>query len=141
MLRPNGNRTGFHPSRIKKKITSSPDSLPFRELWVVAKALHVSPFSETISNLSQAEFMWVLMNHFKDEEEAWKKQEILCAFINPQAADTLFTKKNVEITESTKDVMFDQISQDLGHKYTPEELEAIMADPKHYSELDRIEKV
>ena len=84
--------------------------------------------------------MWVLMNHLQDEQEEWKKQELLCTFINPQAASTLFGKKDVETTESTKDVMFDQISKDLGHRYTPEELEAIMKDPKHYSELDRIEK-
>lgn len=85
--------------------------------------------------------MWVLMNHFKDEEEDWKKQELLCMFINPQAADSLFNKKSVETTVSTEDTIFTQISQDLKGRYTPEELSAIMKDPKHYAELDRIEKV
>ena len=80
------------------------------------------------------------MNHFKDEEEEWKKQELLCRFINPQAASVLFDKKDVIETISTEDILFKQMSKDLKGKYTPEELQAIMDDPKHYSELDRIEK-
>jgi hypothetical protein len=84
--------------------------------------------------------MWILMNHFKDEEEEWKKQELLCRFINPTAASEFFDKKNVETTVSTEDVIFTQISQDLKGRYTAEELAEIMKDPKHYSELDRIEK-
>lgn len=84
--------------------------------------------------------MWVLMNHFRDEEEDWKKQELLCRFINPSAASEVFDKKT-EKTESTEDVLFSQMAQDLKGKYTAEELAAIMADPKHHSELDKIEKV
>lgn len=84
--------------------------------------------------------MWVLLNHFRDEEEDWKKQELLCRFINPTAAAEVFDQKMVEKTVSTEDVLFAQISKDLKGKYTAEELAAIMADPKHHSELDRIEK-
>jgi len=85
--------------------------------------------------------MWVLMNHLRDEKEEWEKQELLCTFINPQVASALFGKKDVETTVSTEDVIFTQISEDLRGKYTPEELAEIMKNPKHYSELDRIEKV
>lgn len=84
--------------------------------------------------------MWVLMNHFKDEEEDWKKQELLCRFINPTAAAEFFDKKDVAKTISTEDVLFDQMSKDLKGRYTPAELAEIMKNPKHYSELDRIEK-
>lgn len=80
------------------------------------------------------------MNHFKDEEEEWKKQELLCRFINPTAAAEVFDQKLVEKTVSTEDVLFDQMSKDLKGRYTPEELAEIMKDPKHYAELDRIEK-
>lgn len=84
--------------------------------------------------------MWVLMNHFKDEEEEFEKLKLLTRFIYPAAAAEVFDKKTVEKTVSTKDTMFDQISKDLKGRYTAEELQAIMDDPKHYSELDRIEK-
>lgn len=80
------------------------------------------------------------MNHFKDEEDEWKKQELLCRFINPTIAAEVFDKNTIEKTVSTEDVLFGEISQDLKGKYTPQELAAIMADPKHYSELDKIEK-
>ena len=81
------------------------------------------------------------MNHFKDQEEDFDSNtKLICRFLNPEAAAAIFDGKKVERTESTKDVMFDQMSKDLKGKYTPAELEAIMNDPKHYSELDRIEK-
>ena len=64
----------------------------------------------------------------------------MCRFLNPQAASAFFDGKHVEVTTSNKDILFDQMAKDLKGKYTPEELEAIMKDPKHYSELDRIEK-
>jgi hypothetical protein len=32
------------------------------------------------------------------------------------------------------------MAKDLKGKYTPEELQAMMDDPKHYEGLDRIEK-
>lgn len=54
------------------------------------------------------------------------------------AAAEIFDKKKVEVTVSTDDYFFKQMSQDLKGKYTPEELEAIMKDPKHYTELDVI---
>lgn len=80
------------------------------------------------------------MNHFEDEKEDFEKTKLLCRFLNPMAADALFDGKTVEKTESTKDLMFDQMAKDLKGKYTAEELAAIMADPKRYSEYDRIEK-
>ena len=79
------------------------------------------------------------MNHSKDEEE-WKKFEYLCRFINPQIATEVFDQKIIEKTVSTDDVLFEQMSKDLKGKYTPQELQAMMEDPKHHSELDRIEK-
>jgi hypothetical protein len=36
--------------------------------------------------------------------------------------------------------MFENMARDLKGKYTPEELESFMNDPKHFSGLDRIEK-
>jgi len=54
------------------------------------------------------------------------------------AAATIFDKKNVEVTVSTDSQFFKQMSEDLKGRYTPEELEAIMKDPKHYTELDVI---
>jgi len=81
------------------------------------------------------------MNHSKDEEEEWKKFEYLCRFINPQAATEVFDQKVIEKTVSTEDVLFEQMSKDLKGKYSPKELKAIMEDPKHHSELDRIERV
>jgi hypothetical protein len=80
------------------------------------------------------------MNHVKDEEEEFEKTKLLCRFLNPIAAQTLFDRKPVEITVSTESVIYDQMSKDLKNKYTPQELEAIMKDPKHYSELDVIKR-
>lgn len=57
------------------------------------------------------------------------------------AASHIFDKKDVEVTVSTESEFYKQMSQDLKGKYTPEELEAIMKDPKHYTELDVIERV
>ena len=80
------------------------------------------------------------MNHFKDEEEDFEKTKLLCRFLNPQAAQAIFDKKTVEVTVSTESVLFDQMAKDLKGKYSPQELETIMKDPKHYAELDRIEQ-
>jgi hypothetical protein len=80
------------------------------------------------------------MNHFEDEKEDFEKTKLLCRFLNPQAAETIFDGKKVEITTSNRDVLFDTISKDLKGKYSAEELEQIMNDPKHYSELDHIER-
>lgn len=79
------------------------------------------------------------MNHFKDEEDDFEKTKLLCRFLNPMAAATIFDKKEVE-TISTQGLLFDQMAKDLKGKYSPQELEAIMKDPKHYAELDVIEK-
>jgi len=65
---------------------------------------------------------------------------LLCRFLNPAAAETIFDGKKVEKTESTKDTMFENMAKDLKGKYTAEELQAMMDDPKHYSELDIIQK-
>jgi len=81
-----------------------------------------------------------LTNHFKDQEEDFESTKLLCRFLNPQAAETIFDGKKVEKTESTKDTMFENMARDLKGKYTPEELAAMMHDPKHYEGLDRIEK-
>jgi adenine C2-methylase RlmN of 23S rRNA A2503 and tRNA A37 len=81
------------------------------------------------------------MNHSRDEEEEWKKFEYLCRFINPQIATEVFDQKIIDKTESTEDVLFEQMSKDLKGKYTPQELKGMMEDPKHHSELDRIERV
>lgn len=80
------------------------------------------------------------MNHFKDEEEDFEKTKLLCRFLNPQAAQVIFDGKTVDVTTSSKETLFDQMSKDLKGRYTPQELEAIMKDPKHYAELDVIEK-
>lgn len=82
-----------------------------------------------------------MTNHFKDQEEEFDKLKLLTRFINPQAAAEVWDKKKTEVTVSTKNVLFDQMAKDLKGKYTAEELEAMMADPKHYTEdLTRIEK-
>jgi len=54
------------------------------------------------------------------------------------AAASIFDKKEVEVTVSTDNVFYEQMSKDLKGRYSPEELEAIMKDPKHYTELDVI---
>lgn len=56
------------------------------------------------------------------------------------AASEIFDKKKVERTVSTDSDFYKQMSQSMKGKYTPEELEAIMKDPKHYAELDVIER-
>ena len=82
-----------------------------------------------------------MTNHFKDQEEDFKNIQVICRFLNPAAAASIWDKKEQEVTVSTKNVLYDQMSKDLKGKYSPEELEAMMADPKHYSEdLTRIEK-
>lgn len=80
------------------------------------------------------------MNHFRDEEENFEKTKLLCRFLNPAAAAAIFDRKTVEVTVSTESSMFDQMAKDLKGKYTPQELEAMMKDPKHYAGLDVIEK-
>jgi hypothetical protein len=80
------------------------------------------------------------MNHFKDKEEEFENTKWICRFLNPVAAEEVFDGKKVVVTTSTKDILFDQMSKDLKGKYTPEELEAIMKDPKHYAELDVIKQ-
>jgi hypothetical protein len=62
----------------------------------------------------------------------------MCRFLNPMAASEIFDKKKVEVTVSTEDYFFKQMSHDLKGKYSPEELEAMMKDPKRYTELDVI---
>ena len=106
----------------------------------MANALHLSPFSPEVAALSPSEFYWTLLNHNKDLQEEFDKIKLLCQFINPAEAAQVFENKEQEKTESTPDVFFDNVAADLKGKYTPEELEAMMSDPKHYSELDRIEK-
>lgn len=81
-----------------------------------------------------------MINHFKDVEEEFENTKLLCRFLNPRAAETIFDGKKIDVTISTESTLFDQMSKDLKGKYTPEELAAIMKDPKHYSELDVIEK-
>jgi len=79
------------------------------------------------------------MNHVEDLKEDFEQTKLLCRFLNPQAAQALFDRK-VERTVSTESVLFDQMSKDLKGKYSPQEIEAIMKDPKHYAELDVIER-
>lgn len=81
------------------------------------------------------------MNHFKDKEEEFENTKWICRFLNATVAEEVFDGKKVVVTTSTKDILFDQMSKDLKNKYTPEELEDIMNNPKRYSEYDRIEKV
>jgi len=65
---------------------------------------------------------------------------LLCRFLNPQAAASIWDKKETEKTESTPDIFFNNIAKDLKGKYTPEELQSMLKDPKHWESLDRIEK-
>lgn len=65
---------------------------------------------------------------------------MICRFLNPQAAKTIFDGKKVEKTESTKETMFENMAKDLKGKYTPEELQAMMEDPKRYAGYDVIQK-
>lgn len=81
------------------------------------------------------------MNHYRDEEEEFQKTKLLCRFINPTAAEALFDKKDIVKTESTEDILFENMAQDLKGKYTAEELQQILADPEHYQNLDKIERV
>ena len=80
------------------------------------------------------------MNHYKDEEEDFQKTKMICRFLNPDAAATIFDKKKVEVTVSTESEFYQQMSQDLKGRYSPQELEAIMKDPKRYSKLDVIKR-
>ena len=80
------------------------------------------------------------MNHYKDEEEDFERTKILCRFLNPAAAAAIWDKQKTQRTESTESLLFDQMAKDLKNRYTPEELQAIMKDPKHYAELDVIER-
>lgn len=66
---------------------------------------------------------------------------MLCRFINPEVARRLFDENVIQRTDSTEDVMFDQMSKDLKGKYSADDLKRMMDDPKRYTELDRIEKV
>ena len=66
---------------------------------------------------------------------------MLCRFLNPQAAAAIWDKKEQEVTVSTKNVLYDQMAKDLKGKYSPEELEAMMADPKRYSELIELKRL
>lgn len=91
--------------------------------------------------LSPSEFYWTLINYYKDQQEEFDTIKLLCRFINPDMSHKVFDETKEEVTISTESVLFDQMSKDLKGKYTPEELKAILDDPKHYSELDRIEKV
>ena len=81
-----------------------------------------------------------MTNHFKDQEESFESTKVLCRFLNPAAASALWDKKEQEVTVSTPDVFYQNIAKDLKGKYSPEELEAILRDPKHFSELDYIER-
>ena len=81
------------------------------------------------------------MNHYKDVDEAFEETKLLCRFLNPTAAAEIFDKltdRKIVRTESTESLMYEQMSKDLKSRYTPEELQAIMKDPKHYAELDVI---
>ena len=82
-----------------------------------------------------------MTNHFKDTEEDFEQTKLLCRFLNPQAAASIWDKKDTETTVSTQDAMFDAMAKDLKGKYTPEELQAMMDDPKRYAGYDVIEKV
>ena len=108
---------------------------------MVSKALHLSPFSPEVAALSPSEFYWTLINYYKDQQEEFDKLKLICRFVNPEAARKIFDDVKEEVTVSTESVLFDQMSKDLKGKYKPEELKAILDDPKHYSELDKIEKV
>jgi hypothetical protein len=81
-----------------------------------------------------------LTNHFKDQEEEFENTKLLCRFLNPQAASSIWDKKDTETTVSTTDAMFENMAKDLKGKYTPEELQAMMDDPKRYAGYDIIEK-
>jgi hypothetical protein len=82
-----------------------------------------------------------LTNHFKDQEENFENTKVLCRFLNPAVASAIWDRKDTEVTVSTPDVFFENISKDLKGKYSTEELAEMMKDPKHYSEdLTRIEK-
>jgi hypothetical protein len=93
-----------------------------------------------VAALSPSEFYWTLINYYKDQQDEFNKMKLLCRFINPEAAKKVFDEAQMEVTESTQDVLFDQMSKDLKGKYTPDELALMMEDPKHFSELDVIEK-
>lgn len=79
-----------------------------------------------------------MTNHYRDEEENFEKTKLLCRFLNPDAAATIFDKNKVDVTISTEEEFYGQMAKDLRGRYSPQELEAIMLDPKHYAELDVI---
>lgn len=110
-------------------------------MWLVAKALHLSPFSPEVAVLSPSEFYWTLLNYHKDQQEDFDKVKLLARFINPEAAKKVFDESVVERTESTDSFMFEEMPKELKDKYSPEELESMLESPEHYQELDRIEKV
>lgn len=110
-------------------------------MWLVAKALHLSPFSPEVAALSPSEFYWTLSQYYKDQQEEFDKVKLICRFINPEVAKKVFDESIIERTESTDSFMFEEMPKDLKEKYSQEELEAMLQDPEHYQSLDRIEKV
>lgn len=107
---------------------------------MVSKALSLSPFSSEVAELSPSQFYWTLLNYYKDQQDDFDKIKLLCRFINPEAAHKIFDAKETEVTVNTDSMVFEGISKDMKGKYTKEELQAIMDDPKHFSELDVIQK-
>ena len=67
--------------------------------------------------------------------------KLLTRFINPEIAKKVWDESKVERTESTDDALYDLLPEKLKKKYSAEDLDEIMKDPKHYSELDVIERV
>lgn len=81
------------------------------------------------------------MNYYKDEEEQFEKLKLLCRFINPELATRIFDQTVIDSGEADSQEIFDELSKDLGGKYSAEEIAAMTNDPEHYHNLDKIERV
>jgi hypothetical protein len=90
---------------------------------------------------------WVLSNYHKDKDEDFEQFKLLCTVINPEAANILFhlggKKKESEIEEShvTNDLFLEEVRKHAADDVSTEELQARIADPERYSDLDTIEVV
>lgn len=66
---------------------------------------------------------WILANYYKDEEVEWQKLQLLCRFINPDAAKQIFDQENVDTFEVTDDDFFQEINEHSSEKVDNQKLQ------------------
>ena len=114
-------------------------------LWVGAKALGISPFSDEFASLSEAQITWAIFNHFKDQEEDLEKYKLICRFTNPEAAKKAFDDKG-SVPEEISQEFLDEIKKHSKYNLDDETLRQRLSDPENTllesnNHLDTIEAV